>query len=385
MSPMSLGLDGMGTAGGKGGPTIPFAFNLNRSTTTKILAGYNAMKANTRNMNIAIMGNSTDRGVDETASPYNSQYPLSLAEQLALKFRTDSIAAGANNWYGFSGTDLNDYLLRDSRVAVVTAPLDSAIVQGGAALALTAAGSISFTPQQPCTNADIYQYDFFAGATINWQVDGGATTNIAQVGNNSIKKTTVSLGALGAHTIKINWVSGANSIFGIDCYDDTRKEVTFRQWAISGGTSQSMIDDTGSPHAGRLTQLANFPVDLAMGDCGMVNSWRQSRSVANCQADLNTLIDAVHAAGGDFILCTPPFDSGAAGNTSIQQQYVDMMYAVATAKNCALFDWRKAVGSKALSDAAGYTSAADAVHPRIAGQANRALLLRPILRYGMGL
>lgn len=368
---------------GSGG--IPYTSNVTRANTSKILAGYTAMKAGTRNMNVAVMGNSTDRGVDETAVPYNTQYPLSVAEQLATKFRADSIASGANNWYGISGVSLADYLLRDSRLAIVGGTQDSAVVQGGAAVALTSAGSISFTPQQPCTKADIYQYDFFAGATINWQVDGGATTNIAQVGNNTIKKTTVSLGALGAHTLKLNWVSGNNSIFAIDCYDDTRKEVTFRQWAISGATTLSMIDDTGTPHAGRLTQLAGAPVDLAFGDCGMVNSWRQSRAVASCQTDLNTLIDAVRAAGGDFILCVPPFDTGAAGNTGIQQQYVDMMYAVSVAKACPIFDIRKSWGTKANSDAKGWTSAADAVHPTIAGQANRAVGLRSLIRWGMGL
>lgn len=364
---------------------LPGFFNLSPLTTSKVLAGYQAMKAGTRNMNIAVMGDSTDRGVDETASPYNSQYPLSIAEQLASLFRADGIASGANNWYGLSGTSLNDYVIRDSRIAVTNGAVDSTVVQGGAGFALTAAGSISFTPQQNCTKADIYQYDFFAGATISWQVDGGAATNIAQVGNNTIKKTTISLGALGPHTVKLNWVSGSNSIFGIDCYDDSRKEATFRQWGTSGGTTLTMIDDTGTPHAGRLTQLSNFPVDLAFGDCGIVNSWRTSRSVANSQTDLNTLIDAVHTAGGDFLLCIPPFDSGVAGLTAQQQSYVDMMYSVALAKNCALFDARKLLGNKAASDALGYTSAADAVHWTIAGQAFRARNLRPGLRRAMGL
>jgi hypothetical protein len=389
MPPMGLGLDGMGTAGGAGGPVVPFAFNLNRSTTTKILAGYNAMKANTRNMNIAIMGDSTDRGVDETAAPYNSQYPLSVAEQIAAKFRADSIASGANNWYGISGTNFNDYMIRDSRCAFTgaTTAFGTAVpCQGGAEVEFpTAAGNFSFTPQQSTNTADIYYQDSTAGRQFSWSVDGGAATTITTTGANTIVKLTIPLGAVAAHTITLAWVAAFVRIYGIDCYDNTRKEVTVRQWATSGATSTTMIDDTGTPSSGRLRQLALFPVDLAMGDCGIVNSWRNSRSVANCQTDLNTLIDAVHAAGGDFILCTPPFDSGVAGLTSIQQQYVDMMYAVATAKNCALFDVRKAWGSKALSDAAGYTSAADAVHPRILGQTNRAQLLRPILRYGMGL
>jgi hypothetical protein len=369
------------------GRAAPFFNNAGAANFTKVLAGYTAMKAGTRNMNIAIMGNSTDRGVDETAVPYNSQYPLSLAEQLAKLFRADGIPSGANNWYGISGTSLNDYVIRDSRVTVAgTAAAGSSIIQGGGDIGLSSAtAQVTFTPQQNCNAADIYAYDFFAGATVSWRVDGGAPTNIVQVGNNTIRKSTIALGAVGPHTVAINWVSGNNVFFGIDCYDNTRKEVTFRQWAISGGTTASMIDNTGAPHAGRLQQITNFPVDLALGDIGLVNSWRNAVAVATVKTQAETLIDAVHTAGGDFIFCVPPFDSSSAGNSANQQQYIDAVVASCIAKGCAVFDIRSAWKSKAASDAAGYSSAADAVHPTIAGQASRALLLRSGLRFGMGL
>jgi len=380
----AAGVNLLGVAGG-----IPYVTNLTPATTTKILAGYAAMQAGTRNMNIAIMGDSTDRGTDETARPYNSQYPLSIAEQLAAMFRADGIASGANNWYGISGSNFNDYMIRDSRVSATgsTTAFGTAVVcQGGTEVEFpTATGTFSFTPQQNCTKADIYYQDSSAGRQFSWSVDGGAATTITTAGANTIAKTTVALGSLGAHTLKLAWVSGFVRIYGIDCYDDSRKEITFRQWGTSGGTTTTMIDNTGSPNAGRLQQLSLYPVDLAFGDCGIVNSWRNSRSVANCQTDLNTLIDAVHTAGGDFIICIPPFDSSSTGLAAQQQSYVDMMYAVGAAKGCAVFDIRKAWGSKAASDAAGYTSAADAVHPTTLGQANRAVNLKPILRYGMGL
>lgn len=372
-----------------GGARIQYAANLTLATTTRALAGYEAMLAGTRNMNIAIMGDSTDRGVDEGASPYNSQYPLSLAEKIAAAFRGDGIASGANNWYGLSGTSLNDYVTRDSRITVGgTTAVGSSVVQGGAGMSMSSStATMTFTPQGDCTKADIYtlQNSAFNGAQLAVLVDGVATATITQNTTNTIRKTTISLGSLGAHTITINWAAGANALYGIDCYDDTRKEVTIRQWAQSGGTASQMIDNTGSPNAGRLNQLALFPVDLVIGNLGLVNSWRNGTAVATVKSQVETLIDAIHAAGGDFIFTEPPFDSGSAGNTANQQLYVDEVNASCLAKGCGIFKTRRALANKTASDAAGYTRSNDAVHYTVAGQEWRASNLKPLLRYSMGL
>lgn len=369
--------------------SVQYATNLTQATTTRILAGFQAMQAGTRNMNIAIMEDSTGRGVDEGALPYNSQYPLSIAEQIASALRGDGIASGANNWYGISGTTFNDYMIRDRRCAATgaTTAFGTAVpCQGGSEVEFpTAAGTFSFTPQGQTNTADIYYQDSTAGRAFTWAVDGGSTTTITTTGANTIVKATVSLGSVGAHTIQLAWSAGFVRIYGIDCYDNTRKEATIRQWAISGGTTSNMIEDTGTPNSGRLRQLALFPPDLVIGDFGLVNSWRLNRSVANCVLDLTTLFNAIKAANADFIFIEPPFDSGSAGNTANQQQYVDAIAALAVSKGGIVFRTRQALVSKTASDAAGYTRSSDAVHYTIAGQAWRAGLLKPVLRYGMGL
>lgn len=370
---------------------LPQFLNLTPATTTKILAGYNAMKAGTRNMVWALNGDSVDRGVDETAVPYNSQYPLSLAEQLAASFRNDGIAAGANNWYGISGTSLNDYVIRDSRITVGgTTAQGGAVVQGGAGLSMSSAtATMSFTPQGNVDTAEIYtlQNSAFNGAQLKVQVDGVDTATITQDATNTIRKTTVALGELGRHTITISWVAGSNSLYGIDCRDSSRKEVTIRNWAQSGGTASQMIDNTGTPSGGRLQQITLYPPDCLLGDLGVVNSWRNATAVATVKSQVETYIDAVHAAGSDFIFLVPPFDSGSAGNTSQQQSYIDAIVDSCYNKGCAVFNIRAAANwtSKSASDAAGCTSAPDAVHKTIAGQAATAALLKPGMLYGMGL
>lgn len=368
---------------------VPYAVNLTPATTTKLRAAYQAMLAGTRNMSVAIMGDSTERGVDEGAVPYNAQYPQSLAEQLAKAFRADGIAAGANNWYGISGNSFNDYMIRDGRCAATgsaTSGVTAVPCQGGSELEFpTAAGTFSFTPQQNTNTADIYFQDSAAGRSFTYSVDGGAATQVNTTGANTIVKITIPLGAVGPHVVTLAWVAGFVRIYGIDCYDNTRKEVTIRQWAISGGTASQMIDDAGSPSAGRLRQLALFPPDVVIGDLGLVNSWRAGISVGVVKGQCETLIDAVKAAGADFIFAEPPFDSGSAGSTENQQAYVDEVNASCIAKGCAILKTRQAMGSKAAADAAGYMRANDAVHYTIAGQAWRASLFKPALRYGMGI
>lgn len=396
---MAMGkLGSMGRGFGKQGSTtlgrigLPYWINLTPVTTTRIKAGYQAMQAGTRNSVWAWTGSSVDRGVDEGAVPYNSQYPLSVAEQQAILNRADGIASGANNWYGISGNNFADYMARDSRVSATgsaTSGVTSVPCQGGSEMEFpTAAGTFSFTPQQNTNTADIYYQDSTAGRAFTWSVDGGSATTITTTGANTIVKLTIPLGSVGAHTVQLAWSAGFVRIYGIDCYDNTRKEITIRQWATSGGTVSGMIDNTGTPSSGRLRQLALFPPDVVMGDIGVVNSWRAvGVSVATVKTQAETYIDAIKAANADFIFVVPPFDSGSAGNTANQQAYIDAIIASCSAKGCAVFNLRSMPGwtSKAASDAAGFTVSNDAVHKTIAGQASTAALLRPGLRYAMGL
>lgn len=387
--PGKSGGDPRGPIGPYGNSSPPFALNINPANFTRLRAGYLAFKAGTRNLNLSIMGNSTDRGVDETASPYNSQYPLSLAEQLAILFRAEGLPAGANNWYGISGTSLADYTNRDSRLVTGgTTAMGSSVIQGGASLSMSSATAVAaFTPQGPWRVAEIFsvQNAAFNGATLAANIDGGANTNIVQDTSNTIRKTVLTAASVGIHTVNLAWVSGANALFGINCYDDTRKEITIHQWAQSGGTASQMIDNTGSPSAGRINQMNLYQPDCVFGDLGLVNSWRNGIAVNTVKTQCESLIDAVRAANADFIFCTPPFDSGSAGNTANQQQYIDAVIASCIAKGCAVFDIRKLWQSKANSDLLGFTSGSDFVHPRIAGQASRAKAIKPLLRYGMGL
>lgn len=358
----------------------PFTFNLTRSNTSVVRSVY---QANTRNTVIALSGDSTMRGVDETASPYASQYFNGPPMQLATKFNSLGINAGANNLYGWCGTSMNDYILRDSRVAITGSVVTGSFpCLGGAEFALTAAATLSFTPQDNTTTAEIYWKDAAAGVSWTWAVDGGSATTVNSLNNNSIRKTTISLGSAGAHTIVITWVSGNVRIYGIECYDDTagRKEITFRQWGISGATASAMIDNTGTPSSGRLTQLTVSPADLIISECGVVNSWRNGTAVSTVETQLTTYVQAVKAAGSDFMFLAPPYDNGTSGATTSQDKYVAAMYRVALAQNVPLIDLRRRWISFSYAVTQGWMVNTDNVHPTKNGYIDQAynVLLKPI-------
>lgn len=358
----------------------PFTYNITSSNTSAFRA---TVAANSRNVIVQFMGDSTMRGVNEAASPYNSQYPSAMPMQLAALFNAGGRAAGANNWFGLSGTSLNDYVIRDSRIAVGgSAAFGNLIIQGGTNVSFASSGSstFSFTSQFNVNTGEIYYLDFSSGSTFSYQVDGGTAVNVVQTGSNTIKKVTFSLGSLGIHTILTSWVSGNFvDIYGINTYDATRVEMSIWQYGISGGTSADMINDSGTTHAGRLTQMADFPPDLVICECGLVNSWRNSESVASSKSDLTTLVQAAKAAGANFLFLVPPWDNGSTGLTANQSAYVQAMYQVAFEQNVGLIDLRKWWISYNYSVQQGWQLNSDAVHPSLWGYQSEATLIYTVI------
>ncbi len=370
---------GFGSGGSLGLAGVPFTFNLNKSNTSAFRGVY---LAGARNALVAFMGDSTMRGTDEAASPYNSQFGGATPMQLATRLAAAGTAAGANNLFGSGTTTIADLKLRDGRFDHTGAAVFGSVqTQGGADFNFpTAASSISFTPQGNTNTAEIYWRDAAAGRNFNWQVDGGATTQIDSSGVAQMVKSTIALGSLGAHTIKLNWVAGSVNIFGINAYDSTRKEISCLNWGVNGATTATMIGNVGPPNGGRLQFITSFPPDLVIGELGLVNSWRNSVSVATAKSEMTTLVQAVKTAGSNFMFLTPPYDGGVAGLTSNQDAYVTAMYEIAVSENVPLIDIRRKWISYANQTALGLTG--DNVHPTVAaGYPDTAAVIANAINY----
>lgn len=355
-------------------------YNVNAGTTSNFLASYVAQADNTQ---IAFMGDSTVRGTDENAIPYNAQFGNTTCMKLSQLLEVAGYKSGANNIFGSGTTTIADLALRDGRfTSSGTAVFGSVQTQGGSDFNLPSATAvINFTPQTNVTKFDIYWRDAALGRDFSWAIDGGAATTIQSTGVSQMVRTTVSAGAAGLHALTLTQVLGSVNIFGINGYNDTasRKEISCLSWGVNGATSATLIGNIGPPNGGRLQFLSSFPPKLVICEGGSVNDWRTSVSVATFKANMLTLINAVKAAGSDFWFLTPPYDGGVAGLTANQNAYITAMYELSASENVGLVDTRGAWLSYANQVAQNYVG--DNVHPTIAaGYPSQAQLVYSALR-----
>jgi lysophospholipase L1-like esterase len=360
-----------------------YTYNISAANTSSFRTVANA---HVRNALIYHVSDSTGRGTDETASPYNTQYPNAMPMQLTTLLNNAGIASGANNWYGLlSSLAASEVALRDYRVTTTGASTSGTVlIAGGNDLSFpTAASTFSFTPQAACSSADIYwRNSTTTGRIFSYAVDGGSATNLSTTTSpaNTIVKTTIPLGSAAIHTITLTWVASNPSIFGIDCQDLTRTEITNVNWGIPGATTSNIVNNTNAPNGGRLQQLTQFPPDLVIGELGLINSWRTSVSVAQSKADMTLYVQTAKTAGANVILLVPPYDNGSAGLTANQNAYVQAMYQVAAEQGVGLIDIRKKWISFANAVANGWQVNSDPVHPTKAGYLDEAQVVYNVIQ-----
>lgn len=359
----------------------PSFYNFTPGNTLNLRA---AMASKASNCSVLCIGPSTTAG--QSTGVGTGQAINSWPMQLATLLQASGINAGSGNFFsdhscwGSSQTIAN-YAAGDSRFAYSGGATISGIKgPGGNLWQLGVAGDITFTPQVACTKADIYWRDQSSGRTFSWAVDGGAATNISSTGVAQLAKTTISLGALGTHAIKLTWVAGNCLILGIHAYDDTagRKEISVLNWGISGVNSTQLIDDTDAV-AGRLKSITWWAAPAVIIDDWSINDWRQSISVATSRANIKTMAQAVMAYGGVPILITPLPDGSTSGLAAQQADYASMLYGLSDELNIPIVDVRSSFVSYASGNAAGLYS--DNVHPSSVGYALKAALFAELFHF----
>jgi lysophospholipase L1-like esterase len=343
--------------------------------------------AGARNVIMQAVGDSLTAGQSAgigTAQAINS-VPAKLAVALS---GVGIVSASSNGWadrgsWGLAQTIAN-FLGGDGRFgATAGMALGSSKTPGGNAFNATAAGTLTFTAQANGDTCEFFWRDGAAGRNVTWQVDGGAATAINSSGVTQLVKTTIPLGAVGAHTITINWSLGSVTPIAFNVFDSTRKEISVWNFGVCGITSAGLLDNTDAS----ISRLACISNALTKPDAVILNvgtnDWRTSVSVIAFQANLVTLVQAYQAVGATIILRVPAFDPSATGNAAIQQQYIDAMYSVAVAFGLPIVNVRLRWGSNAAAVAAGFQNPGD-VHPTPAGNADEVNgVLLPAIRYAL--
>ncbi len=361
---------------GSGAP--PLSFNLTKGNTAIFRAAVAAGTAKVVNI-----GDSLDRG--QSTGGGTSQFINGWAPQVANILQARGVNAGANNLWGSGACwglafTMANLETGDARVSHTGSwAVGGALCAGGSFLQCTAAGSMSFTPQNPVTNIDIYWRDNSTGRSFNWQVDGGATTQVDSTNVDAVRKISITGLALGSHTVTFNWVLGTPVILGVDAFDATasRKEISMWNWGASGFNSNQMVNVVSLASA-QLNMMGTLQPALAFIEGGIYNDLQQSIPIATTQANIATLVDK-QLTYGNAILRIPPWLQ--TFTQAQQAPYIAMFYDLAAQKGIGLVDITRKLNwtSWAAESAAGLVS--DFVHPTAPGYLNQAQTYADVVQY----
>jgi hypothetical protein len=358
--------------------------NFKPSNTRKTRKGLANVRNGLANMNVAIVGDSTQAGdgAGTGTNGYDGARVLSASRKLATMLAPTTgkgiIAAQETAIFGSAGVASGtpgQYLTYDTRVLMPSGwSLASAGIGGGYYDNSTTTNALSFTPTI-AFDTIVYWYAQNTGlATFTVDIDGGAaieTPNSA--GSGALVKHTLTV-ALGTHTI--NWKRtgvGANlRILGCTVYNSASKTVDVWNMGVAGSLSTSWINAANpwSP----LNALTSIAADLYVIDLG-INDWINGTDPTTFQTNMQTIITAC-AAQGDVVLCSPVPRAIASTPLATQLLYVTALQALQVSNDLPWVDFRNLFETQEIANTNGMMY--DVTHPNNNGYAEKARLMSAI-------
>lgn len=296
----------------------------------------------TQRANIALIGDSITGGQGATSFP--ATWAQLLPVQLRGRFPTPGLTTG--------GRGFLPPLIPPTNPTTFTPPY---VTVTGATAAQMASGSlygfgpnlvswdlsiqsgVTLTYSLTGDNADIIWIGASGNGTFSWKVDAGTATNVSTnvtfTGNQSV--TSVSLGAAGAHTLTITFVSGSHTyVTGVVEYNtDKAAGIQVHDLGFSGATSFLWTPASGATsQAAGMIPLAPGLIMIELG----VNDTASGITPAAWAGNVSAVIGAARAA------LTPPvppvlllmtYNAQADGPTSLTlwQKFVSAAYQLAAA------------------------------------------------------
>lgn len=185
-----------------------------------------------------------------------------------------------------------------------------------------------------------------AGSGWTWKVDGGAGTFVAQAGGTANRKTTVSAGTYGSHTLTITFPSTAGTygvIWGIGIGNNSDPGgMTIARRGVGGAFISDGTSDVTGGWNGPISFDAAFVKqrpDLSLICLG--TNYEIGQNPATWKANMITYIQAIQATGTEVALITPP--PGGQAISGAQRTYIaalaPLAYQICDQLNIGLWDW----------------------------------------------
>jgi lysophospholipase L1-like esterase len=281
--------------------------------------------------NVVCIGDSITEGQGATA--IDNRWIGRLRDQLRARFPTVGLSGGGRGFLGSQGSGTFSYTWPATHVG--TLPSGLTLGPKAAFCQLTTTGH-AITYALTGDSADIMWVRVGFGGTFSWSVDGGGATNVSTNGASTLdgRTTHISLGAAGAHTLSLNWVSGNSSIDGVTEFNgDFTKGIQVHDAAHYGWQTSnwSTVLGTSTTVPTAINALSPSLIVIALG----VNDQFSGVTPATFQSNLTTIITELRAAESapypSVMLCMYPPRQGQSGYTFPWSQYVTAAWNVAAA------------------------------------------------------
>jgi lysophospholipase L1-like esterase len=330
---------------------------------------------------VLCIGDSTTEGYDGTlAGCVSRSWVRRLADALTAK----GIKAGWQNFLGDHRSDSQGTTIQaiDTRVTALPAGWSlangSGIIPGPGGQYWINGSTINPITFTPTVNTDTCDWLYFSvsgydnlliksGAAGATTPSTGGTVTMGAL--NLIKKATATY-TLGANvwTIQKQNVSAATAIIaGCSAYNSTLPEISL--WNLGcGGQAASYFNGTTQfwDVLSAVTAAGTgFAAPLAIITLG-INDWYAGTTQAAMTTTLTAIVTALQAAGTEVLLVVPAPSVVAIAPLVAQAAIVDAIYAVASAKGCAIVDLAERWVSGAAANTNGYLGDAQ-LHPSALG------------------
>lgn len=323
-------------------------YNINPTTSANFRLALAKAKASVTPCNVDFHGDSITSGYNLTTRQTNA-WPEQVRALFQASGRWGNVYEGGpmNGGDGTSGTGAND-----TRLTWTTASSGSGLgawgIGGVAGIGGNGGGVITFGAVN-CDTFDVYDRQIGLGASSgwDWKVDGGGSTHVSQAATGAgqgNRKTTISAGAYGSHTLTITLT---NLQYGIINGIGVRKStdaggVYMRRTAVGGlniGDGSALSSSIRHPVSQEYLLTTVGAPALAVISLG--TNPEGAYVTADWKINMKAWVQAVQAAGGDVLLTIPA--PGGAGVNASQVTYLaaiaPLAYEIADETNCMLLDW----------------------------------------------
>jgi len=298
---------------------------------------------------LLILGDSTSMGQGSGSGgsgDCNGAFPTAWPQALA-GFANTFVPFSTKSFISNQVTPAATYNTYDSRVTMGTGWTNSVYTCGGLMFEFSGgtAGTLGFTPAGSIDTFTVYYVQQASQGEFTVNVDGGSSLGtVNAAGSNLLASQTFTVAA-GTHTI--NLVSLANGLFyvaGIVAYLSTTPAIDFIQCGYSGAQASAFVGTSlvWSPQ----NAIVAFAPDLTVIML-TINDSNAGTALATYQSNLQATITSAQASGDVILASGVPSNTTPATNGTLDT-YIQVVYSLAAANGCAVFDLKKRWGSYAI-------------------------------------